>query len=111
MPTTLHDCPNIGVHLSGRPLSFVYDIADLFKFETVAPVAFRVARRPGAQWEREVRLGCRDMFRQTKLLKRIIPTIEQVLAAGGLEVPKAPADSQAPVLPEEEKMGDAGHRG
>ncbi|MBU1276448.1 MAG: type I-E CRISPR-associated endonuclease Cas1e [Proteobacteria bacterium] len=103
--------PAIGFVHSGRPLSFVYDIADIFKFDTVVPVAFRVARRPGAQWEREVRLGCRDMFRQTKLLKRIIPTIEQVLAAGGLKIPEAPPDSQAPVLPEEEKLGDAGHRG
>lgn len=103
--------PAIGFVHSGRPLSFVYDMADIFKFETVVPVAFRVAKRPGAQWEREVRLGCRDMFRQTKLLKRIIPTIGQVLAAGGLKVPEAPPDSQSPVLPEEEKLGDVGHRG
>ncbi|WP_156360915.1 type I-E CRISPR-associated endonuclease Cas1e [Dethiosulfatarculus sandiegensis] len=102
--------PAVGFIHSGRPLSFVYDMADLFKFQTVVPVAFRVAAKTGVLWEREVRLGCRDMFRQTKILKRIIPTIEKVLAAGGLKMPKAPKDSQGPVLPEEKSLGDAGHR-
>ncbi len=37
--------PAIGFLHSGRPLSFVYDVADLFKFETVVPVAFKVAGR------------------------------------------------------------------
>jgi len=103
--------PSIGFIHTGKPLSFVYDIADLFKFETVVGVAFRVAAKPAAAWEREVRLGCRDMFRQTRLLKRIIPTIERVLAAGGLPVPQPPEDAQPPVLPEGEKLGDVGHRG
>src|SRR5215469_10853458 len=34
--------PAIGFLHTGKPQSFVYDIADLFKFETVVPVAFRV---------------------------------------------------------------------
>ena len=29
----------------GKPLSFVYDIADIFKFDTVVPAAFTVAAR------------------------------------------------------------------
>ncbi len=103
--------PAIGFIHSGRPLSFVYDIADIFKFDTVVPVAFRVAARPPAQLERAVRLGCRDMFRSTKLLKRIIPTIEKVLAAGGIDMPQPPSDAQPPVFMEKEKLGDAGHRG
>ena len=35
--------PAIGFLHTGKPQSFVYDIADLFKFETVVPEAFRVA--------------------------------------------------------------------
>ena len=34
--------PAIGFLHTGKPQCFVYDIADLFKFETVVPVAFRV---------------------------------------------------------------------
>ena len=103
--------PAIGFIHSGKPLSFVYDIADLFKFETVVPAAFSVAARKPAEAERAVRLACRDIFRQTRLLKRIIPTIEEVLAVGGIPRPKPPPDAQPVAIPEEEEFGDAGHRG
>ncbi|KUL01896.1 MAG: CRISPR-associated endonuclease Cas1, partial [Methanoculleus marisnigri] len=66
--------PAIGFIHSGKPLSFVYDIADLFKFDTVVPVAFRVAAENPFDPERAVRLACRDSFRETRLLKKIIPT-------------------------------------
>lgn len=103
--------PAIGFIHTGKPQSFVYDIADIFKFETVVPVAFRIAAKKPFDPEREVRLVCRDVFRQTRLLKRIIPTIEEVLAAGGLSMPKPPKESVAPAIPNKESVGDAGHRG
>lgn len=103
--------PAIGFIHTGKPQSFVYDIADIFKFETVVPVAFRIAARKPGNPEREVRLACRDSFRQSRLLDRIIPTIEEVLAAGGLPKPEAPAESVAPAIPNKEGIGDAGHRG
>ena len=37
--------PAIGFLHTGKPQSFVYDIADIFKFDTVVPIAFRVAGR------------------------------------------------------------------
>ena len=95
----------------GKPQSFVYDIADIFKFETVVPVAFRIAAKNPANPERDVRLACRDAFRQSKVLERIIPTIEQVLAAGGLQMPKAPVESVEIAIPNKEAIGDDGHRG
>jgi CRISPR-associated protein Cas1 len=55
-------------------------------------------------------LGCRDVFRETKLLKRIIPSIEEVLAAGGIELPEAPPDAVLPAIPAPEGIGDVGHR-
>ncbi len=103
--------PAIGFIHTGKPQSFVYDIADIFKFETVVPAAFRIAARKLGNPEREVRLACRDSFRQSRLLDRIIPTIEEVLAAGGLPKPEAPAESVAPAIPNKEGIGDAGHRG
>jgi len=103
--------PAIGFIHTGKPQSFVYDIADIFKFETVVPVAFRIAARNPYNPEQSVRLACRDAFRQTKLLKRIIPTIEEVLSAGGLPMPKPAKESVAPAIPNKEGIGDAGHRG
>lgn len=102
--------PAVGFVHSGKPLSFVYDIADLFKFDTVVPAAFRIAATRPAAPDRAVRIACRDIFRQTKLLKRIIPTIEEVLAAGGTEPPPPPEDSQPPAIPEPESIADSGHR-
>lgn len=103
--------PAIGFLHTGKPRSFVFDIADIFKFETVVPVAFKVATKNPSDPEGQVRRGCRDMFRQTRLLKRIIPAIEDILAAGGLTLPKPPEDSVKPAFQDPEGMGDDGHRG
>jgi CRISPR-associated protein Cas1 len=103
--------PAVGFIHTGKPLSFVYDIADVYKFETVVPVAFKIAgSNPVGNWERAVRLACRDMFRQTRLLDRIIPDIEVILAAGEIPRPEAPTDAVEPALPNPEGMGDVGHR-
>lgn len=102
--------PAVGFIHTGKPQSFVYDIADIFKFETVAPVAFRIAAKKSHDPDREVRLACRDSFRQSKILNRIIPMIEQVLAAGGLPVPGRPVESISPAIPNKENIGDVGHR-
>ncbi|MFQ5481019.1 MAG: type I-E CRISPR-associated endonuclease Cas1e [Thermodesulfobacteriota bacterium] len=103
--------PAVGFIHTGKPQSFVYDVADIFKFDTVVPAAFRVAAKKPHNPERDVRLACRDMFRQTKLLKRIIPTIEEVLSSGGMTPPAPPTESVAPAIPNKEGIGDAGHRG
>lgn len=103
--------PAVGFIHTGKPLSFVYDIADIYKFDTVVPAAFKVAAsRPSGNPERAVRLACRDIFRQSKLLDRIIPDIEDILAAGEVPRPEAPLDAVAPALPNAESLGDAGHR-
>jgi CRISPR-associated protein Cas1 len=103
--------PAVGFIHTGKPQSFVYDIADLFKFETVVPMAFRIAAKNPKDPEREVRLACRDAFRQNRMLHRIIPAIEQVLSAGGCPFPGRPEESVAPAIPNKEGIGDAGHRG
>lgn len=112
--------PAIGFLHTGKARAFAYDIADIFKFETVVPVAFRVTgavqnnrpidRRPVGEPTRAVRLLVRDSFRKTRLLEKLIPTIEDVLAAGGLTPPDAPAEAQPPAIAEP-PSGDIGHRG
>jgi CRISPR-associated protein Cas1 len=103
--------PAVGFIHTGKPLSFVYDIADIFKFDTVVPLAFQIAAKKSAESERRVRLACRDVFRQQKVLARIIPTIEQVLAAGEVEVPRPHPEAVPIAIPNPEGLGDAGHRG
>lgn len=102
--------PAVGFIHTGKPLSFVYDIADIFKFDTVVPLAFKIAAKSPSNPDRQVRLACRDAFREKKLLKKIIPAIEDILAAGGIDPPEAPKESVRPAIPEPENIGDAGHR-
>lgn len=102
--------PAVGFIHTGKPLSFVYDVADVYKFETVVPVAFRIASRSPGNSEQQVRIACRDIFRETRLLERIIPGVEEMLAAGGIEPPEAPEDAVGPAIPNPESLGDAGHR-
>lgn len=102
--------PAVGFIHSGKPLSFVYDIADIFKFDSVVPIAFKIAASSPAQPDRQVRLACRDVFREQKILGKIIPTIEEVLAAGGISPPEPPSESVPPAIPLASSIGDAGHR-
>lgn len=108
--------PAIGFLHRGKPQSFVYDVADVFKFETVVPVAFQTAakiaksRGDGSAPERQVRIACRDVFRRTNLLERLIPSINDMLAASGLDAPEDAPEGQDPAWPVE-TAGDDGHRG
>ncbi len=102
--------PAVGFIHTGKPLSFVYDVADIYKFDTVVPVAFKIAARNPVNAEQQVRLACRNIFRETNLLERIIPGIEEMLAAGGIERPAPPEDAVPPAIPSAEGLGDAGHR-
>lgn len=107
--------PAIGFLHTGKPLSFVYDIADLWKIDTVVPEAFRIAGlaargKLDMTPDRAVRLACRDAFRRTGLLGKIIPRIEEVLEAGELPRPEPPPDAIGPAF-DEDRSGDDGHRG
>lgn len=102
--------PAVGFIHTGKPLSFVYDIADLFKFETVVPIAFKIAAKRPNNPDREVRLACRDVFRSSNILEKIIPTIEDVLSAGEIKPPDMPPESVPPAIPNPDTLGNEGHR-
>ena len=74
------------------------------------PLAFKIAAKNPYNPEREVRLACRDVFRQQKTLSKIIPKIEEVLAAGEIQPPEIPPESIPPAIPAPSSLGDAGHR-
>ena len=86
--------PAIGFVHTGKQLSFVYDIADLYKADLSIPVAFQAAAEGDEQIERRVRIALRDRFRQARLLDSIVPDIHDCLAIDGDDV--RPAATQQP---------------
>jgi CRISPR-associated protein Cas1 len=60
--------------------------------------------------ERETRLYCRNSFRKHNLLERVIPTIGEILAEGGIPVPQAHVEAMPIAIPNKEQTGDDGHR-
>lgn len=75
--------PALGFVHTGKMLSFVYDIADLYKAEITVPIAFGEASGGPDRLESRVRRSCRDKFREEQLLQRIIPDIERALDIDG----------------------------
>lgn len=71
--------PALGFVHTGKMLSFVYDIADIYKAEITIPVAFRAAAESQEGLERRVRLLCRDQFVSTRILEKIVPDIQTAL--------------------------------
>ncbi|MFN0095623.1 MAG: type I-E CRISPR-associated endonuclease Cas1e [Dehalococcoidia bacterium] len=72
--------PALGFIHSGKMLSFVYDIADLYKTEIGIPAAFRAAAEGPTNIESRTRAYCRDLFYRRRLLSRIVPDISKALA-------------------------------
>ncbi len=71
--------PALGFIHTGKQLSFVYDVADLYKAEFTIPMAFRQAAAGPNDLESRVRRACRDEFRSSKLVQRILPDIAKAL--------------------------------
>ncbi|QDT37588.1 type I-E CRISPR-associated endonuclease Cas1e [Stratiformator vulcanicus] len=69
----------LGFIHTGKMLSFVYDVADLFKIDLIVPLAFRTVAESDKSVERRVRIACRDVFTEQKFLSRLLPEIEKVL--------------------------------
>lgn len=72
-------CPALGFIHQGKQLSFVYDIADLYKMQVTVPVAFSVVSEGLTPLESQVRKRCRDAFTNLRLLQRIVPDIDRLL--------------------------------
>jgi len=75
--------PALGFIHTGKMLSFVYDVADLYKADLAIPTAFRVTVEGEKDLEGRVRRACRDAFQAGRLLQRIAADIDRVLAVEG----------------------------
>lgn len=71
--------PGLGFIHTGKVLSFVYDIADLYKVDVTIPLAFAVAQEGPRDLERRTRLLCRDVFFRRRLITRVVPDIQRAL--------------------------------
>ena len=92
--------PALGFIHTGHMLSFVHDIADLYKAEITIPLAFAAAKEGSVGLETRVRYACRELFHARRLLQRIVPDIDAVLTLpgegdGGAEAERAAVDDGA----------------
>lgn len=71
--------PALGFIHTGKMLSFVYDVADLYKTEITIPAAFYSVAEGESDIEKRVRHACRGLFVAKRLLARIIPDIQSLL--------------------------------
>lgn len=71
--------PALGFVHTGKMLSFVYDIADLYKCDVTVPVAFQAVSIGTDQVARRVRTMCRAAFYRHKILRRVIPDIQHAV--------------------------------
>ncbi|MFE7132692.1 type I-E CRISPR-associated endonuclease Cas1e [Streptomyces sp. NPDC057638] len=76
--------PGLGFVHTGLALSFVLDIADLYKAEYTIPLAFDLMAK-GLTEERDARLGLRDLIARDKLLGRIVDDVKGLLTPQGQE--------------------------
>lgn len=77
--------PGLGFIHTGKPLSFVYDVADLYKAETTIPAAFEAVSETYFDLDSLVRRKCRERFNDYRLMHRLVNDIDQVLGFGDEE--------------------------
>jgi CRISPR-associated protein Cas1 len=73
--------PALGFIHTGKMLSFVYDVADLYKAELAIPVAFRCTAAGEQRLESRVRHLCRDALREQRVLPRIVGDLDTLFGA------------------------------
>jgi len=92
--------PGLGFIHTGKQLSFVYDIADLYKVAITIPLAFRIVGKSRERVGPRVREACRQTFKEQKLLRRILPDIQAVLDLPNSVLNAGESVDSDPALPE-----------
>lgn len=77
--------PGLGFVHTGHALSFVYDIADLYKVELALPAAFEVSAHGGEGVQSRVRRTMRERMHDARLLDRSVEDIHHLLGMPGTE--------------------------
>lgn len=71
--------PTVGFIHTGQVLSFIYDIADLYKMDISVPLAFELAGKHTPDIETKIRHLLRDYFKEKQLVERIARDVDSVL--------------------------------
>ena len=72
--------PGLGFVHTGKQLSFVYDIADLYKTETSIPAAFEAVQKGGEDISHHLRILFRKYFANARILSRISEDLSVLFA-------------------------------
>lgn len=72
----------LGFIHTGKPLSFAYDIADLYKANTTIPAAFEAVASSPLSLDTLVRRLCREKFIDSRLMQNIVEDIDRLLGYG-----------------------------
>ena len=97
----------LGFIHTGKMLSFVYDVADLYKTELTVPLAFQIVSSQQGDLERMVRIACRDAFHKFDLMGKILPDIAEVLNAGD-DVGETPEELEGRAVSMADRTEDGG---
>lgn len=76
--------PGLGFVHSGSAISFVLDVADLYKAEYTIPLAFDLAAS-GLTRERDARVAFRDKVAEAGLLARVVLDVQKLLVPEGVD--------------------------
>lgn len=94
---TLGFSPALGFLHSGKQLSFVYDVADLYKADYIIPTAFAAASTVSGDIERHMRILLRDRFKKDRFLGRIVDDLYKLFEL---------IETDDPYIEDEAKPGD-----
>lgn len=89
--------PALGFIHTGKLLSFVYDVADLYKTEVLVPAAFLTVAESDLEVERRVRQKLRDQILESRLLERIVEDLLWLFS--GLGLPEEEVEEDDPTQP------------
>lgn len=76
--------PSLGFIHTGKMLSFVYDVADLYKTEVLVPAAFKTVAESAAGVEDRIRRKLRDCILEDRLLERMVEDLLDLFSGLGL---------------------------
>lgn len=86
--------PALGFVHTGKQLSFVFDVADLYKADLLIPTAFRIAAEGADKIEPRMRTALREAIRTSKLLEHVVSDLHALF--DGLELDEYDQDFAAP---------------
>lgn len=88
--------PALGFIHTGKQLSFVYDVADLYKAEVMIPSAFRAVAESEEKVESRIRHTLRDSMRESRMLERIVSDLHTLMRTAPESSERFAADGASP---------------